>query len=70
MDPRSTVLALETLRGELGIARLALEGGGLNGSFLAARLVDELIVRKWLPPSLSVSTALNWLRSSSSRYHP
>jgi riboflavin biosynthesis pyrimidine reductase len=37
--------ALETLRGELAIERLALEGGGgINGSFLAARLVDELIV--------------------------
>jgi riboflavin biosynthesis pyrimidine reductase len=36
---------LETLRGQLGIERLALEGGGgINGSFLAARLVDELIV--------------------------
>jgi riboflavin biosynthesis pyrimidine reductase len=29
----------------LGIERLALEGGGgVNGSFLAARLVDEFIV--------------------------
>ena len=38
-------LALETLRNQLGIERLALEGGGgINGSFLAARLVDELIV--------------------------
>ena len=37
--------ALATLRGELGIERLALEGGGgINGSLLAARLVDELIV--------------------------
>ena len=37
--------ALETLRKELSIERLALEGGGvINGSFLSARLVDELIV--------------------------
>ena len=37
--------ALETLRQEFAIERLALEGGGvINGSFLAARLVDELIV--------------------------
>src|SRR5580698_8305559 len=37
--------ALETLRKEFSIERLALEGGGvINGSFLAARLVDELIV--------------------------
>jgi riboflavin biosynthesis pyrimidine reductase len=37
--------ALETLRGKLAIDRLALEGGGgINGSFLAAQLVDELIV--------------------------
>ena len=37
--------ALETLRKEFAIERLALEGGGvINGSFLAARLVDELIV--------------------------
>jgi riboflavin biosynthesis pyrimidine reductase len=37
--------ALQVLHGELGIERLALEGGGgINGSFLAARLVDELIV--------------------------
>jgi riboflavin biosynthesis pyrimidine reductase len=38
-------IALETLHGHLAIERLALEGGGgINGSFLAARLVDELIV--------------------------
>lgn len=37
--------ALTTLRKEFAIERLALEGGGgINGSFLAARLVDELIV--------------------------
>jgi riboflavin biosynthesis pyrimidine reductase len=37
--------ALETLHREFSIERLALEGGGvINGSFLAARLVDELIV--------------------------
>jgi riboflavin biosynthesis pyrimidine reductase len=37
--------ALNTLRGGLGIERLALEGGGgINGALLAARLVDELIV--------------------------
>jgi riboflavin biosynthesis pyrimidine reductase len=37
--------AFATLRRELGIERLALEGGGgINGSLLAARLVDELIV--------------------------
>jgi riboflavin biosynthesis pyrimidine reductase len=37
--------ALKTLRGDLGIERLALEGGGgINGALLAARLVDELIV--------------------------
>jgi riboflavin biosynthesis pyrimidine reductase len=37
--------ALETLRREFAIERLALEGGGvINGSFLAARLVDEMIV--------------------------
>jgi riboflavin biosynthesis pyrimidine reductase len=39
------VSALETLRENLGIERLALEGGGgINGALLAARLVDELIV--------------------------
>jgi riboflavin biosynthesis pyrimidine reductase len=37
--------AFATLRRDLGIERLALEGGGgINGSLLAARLVDELIV--------------------------
>jgi riboflavin biosynthesis pyrimidine reductase len=37
--------ALKTLRGDLGIERLALEGGGgINGTLLTARLVDELIV--------------------------
>jgi riboflavin biosynthesis pyrimidine reductase len=37
--------AVDALRSQLGIERLALEGGGgINGSFLAARLVDELIV--------------------------
>jgi riboflavin biosynthesis pyrimidine reductase len=37
--------ALETLRKEFAIERLALEGGGgINGSFFAARLVDEFIV--------------------------
>jgi riboflavin biosynthesis pyrimidine reductase len=47
--------ALETLRSELGIERLALEGGGgLNGSFLAARLVDELVVI--IGPTLDGST--------------
>ena len=35
--------ALTTLRRELGIETLLLEGGaGINGSFLAAGLVDEL----------------------------
>ena len=34
---------LETLRKEFGIERLLLEGGGkINGSFLAANLIDEL----------------------------
>jgi riboflavin biosynthesis pyrimidine reductase len=34
---------LETLSRELGITRLALEGGGgINGAFFAAGLVDEL----------------------------
>ena len=37
--------ALDVLHDKLAIERLALEGGGsINGSFLAARLVDELIV--------------------------
>jgi riboflavin biosynthesis pyrimidine reductase len=37
--------AFATLRRDLSIERLALEGGGgINGSLLAARLVDELIV--------------------------
>jgi riboflavin biosynthesis pyrimidine reductase len=37
--------AFATLHRDLGIERLALEGGGgINGSLLAARLVDELIV--------------------------
>lgn len=37
--------ALEVLGRELGIRRLALEGGGgINGSFFAAGLVDELSV--------------------------
>jgi riboflavin biosynthesis pyrimidine reductase len=37
--------ALDVLGRELGIKRLALEGGGgINGSFLAAGLVDELSV--------------------------
>jgi riboflavin biosynthesis pyrimidine reductase len=36
---------LEKLRRELGIERLLLEGGGkINGSFLAANLIDELSV--------------------------
>ncbi|WP_184255753.1 RibD family protein [Rhodopseudomonas rhenobacensis] len=36
---------LDVLRGELGIRRLLLEGGGgINGSFFAAGLVDELSV--------------------------
>jgi riboflavin biosynthesis pyrimidine reductase len=36
---------LEKLRKELGIKRLLLEGGGkINGSFLAANLIDELSV--------------------------
>jgi 2,5-diamino-6-(ribosylamino)-4(3H)-pyrimidinone 5'-phosphate reductase len=36
---------LEKLRRELGIERLLLEGGGkINGSFLAAGLIDELSV--------------------------
>lgn len=35
--------ALATLRAELGIARLLLEGGaGINGAFLKAGLVDEI----------------------------
>jgi riboflavin biosynthesis pyrimidine reductase len=39
------VWALKTLRSELAIERLLLEGGaGINGSFLAAGLVDELSV--------------------------
>jgi riboflavin biosynthesis pyrimidine reductase len=34
---------LDVLGGELGIRRLLLEGGGgINGSFLAAGLVDEI----------------------------
>jgi riboflavin biosynthesis pyrimidine reductase len=38
-------VALDVLGRELGIKRLALEGGGgINGSFLAAGLVDELSV--------------------------
>lgn len=36
---------LEKLRGAFGIERLLLEGGGrINGSFLAANLIDELSV--------------------------
>ena len=35
--------ALTTLRKEFGIERLLLEGGGgINGAFLAARLIDEI----------------------------
>ena len=35
--------ALATLRKEFGIERLLLEGGGgINGAFLAARLIDEI----------------------------
>lgn len=48
--------ALDVLRGELGIARLALEGGGgINGAFFAARLVDELHVI--MAPALDGLTA-------------
>lgn len=45
-DPEIDLAAtLAVLRAELGIERLALEGGGgINGSFLAARLVDEFVV--------------------------
>lgn len=35
---------LDVLGRELGIRRLLLEGGGINGSFFAAGLVDELSV--------------------------
>ena len=36
---------LEKLRKEFGIRKLLLEGGGkINGSFLAANLIDELSV--------------------------
>src|SRR5262249_55347579 len=34
--------ALEILADEFGIRRLLLEGGGINGSFLAAGLIDEI----------------------------
>ena len=35
-------LTLEILNRELGIERLLLEGGGSNGSFLRAGLIDEI----------------------------
>lgn len=47
--------AMATLRREFGIAKLLLEGGGgINGTFLAAGLVDELSVV--LTPSLDGGT--------------
>lgn len=40
--------ALETLNRELGLKRLLLEGGGgVNGTFLKAGLVDEVVVVIW-----------------------
>ncbi|MCW6509583.1 RibD family protein [Lichenifustis flavocetrariae] len=42
-DTIDLAMALKTLRREFGIRRLLVEGGGkINGSFLAAGLVDEL----------------------------
>lgn len=43
---------LETLARELGVKRLTVEGGGgINGAFLKAGLVDEVIVLIW--PSIN-----------------
>jgi riboflavin biosynthesis pyrimidine reductase len=40
--------ALELLASELGVKRLLLEGGGgVNGTFLKAGLVDEIVVLIW-----------------------
>jgi riboflavin biosynthesis pyrimidine reductase len=40
--------ALEVLASELGVKRLLLEGGGgVNGTFLKAGLVDEIVVLIW-----------------------
>jgi riboflavin biosynthesis pyrimidine reductase len=45
-------VALEVLARELGLKRLLLEGGGgVNGSFLKAGLVDEIVVLVW--PSIN-----------------
>jgi riboflavin biosynthesis pyrimidine reductase len=42
-DDVDLAYALTTLRKEFGIERLLLEGGGgINGAFLAARLIDEI----------------------------
>lgn len=43
IDDVDLALALATLRNEFAIERLLLEGGGgINGAFLAARLIDEV----------------------------
>lgn len=47
--------ALETLASELGVRRLTVEGGGgVNGAFLKAGLVDEVVVLVW--PSINAIT--------------
>ncbi|RXF67831.1 RibD family protein [Hansschlegelia zhihuaiae] len=47
--------ALETLGRELGLKRVLLEGGGgVNGAFLRAGLVDEIVVLIW--PSINAIT--------------
>lgn len=44
--------ALDVLGGELGVKRLLLEGGGgVNGAFLKAGLVDEVVLLVW--PSIN-----------------
>jgi riboflavin biosynthesis pyrimidine reductase len=54
-------LALETLNSELGVARLLLEGGGgSNGSFLRAGLVDEL--------SLAITPAVDGAKGAPSLF--
>lgn len=47
-DEIDLAAALETLSRELGLKRLLLEGGGgVNGAFLKAGLVDEVVVLIW-----------------------